>query len=197
MKKIALVLFLAAGTIGSALGQAPASVGGLTLRLYYSTALPTQYVESVDLFANGTFSANLLMAANGVTGDYAYQASMTGTYTYNQTSTNAATLNFTPPTFAGGFLTFSTSSQGTFYGEGAVPPTYFALTPTGGLASARALINMSTLIPAQQGSPISFGIVIGGSMPWREVLVRAIGPSLAQFGVNNFTTNPVYKLTGC
>ena len=31
-------------------------------------------------------------------------------------------------------------------------------------------------------------------MPYREILVRAVGPSLAQFGINNYAANPVYLL---
>ena len=43
---------------------------------------------------------------------------------------------------------------------------------------------------------MSFGFVIGGTALWREILVRAVGPSLAQFGINNYAANPMYVLNG-
>ena len=86
-------------------------------------------------------------------------------------------------------LLFTSSSQGSILSS--YP---FSLLPTGGDPSARALVNMSILISSKQGSPATFGFVVGGTTQFREILIRAVGPSLRQFGVNNYVANPVYTL---
>ncbi|MBI5768774.1 MAG: hypothetical protein HZA93_13330 [Verrucomicrobia bacterium] len=50
--------------------------------------------------------------------------------------------------------------------------------------------NGSTRLMLAAGQASMMGFVVGGAMP-RRMLVRAIGPSLAQFGVANPATNPV------
>jgi hypothetical protein len=60
-------------------------------------------------------------------------------------------------------------------------------------ASAR-LINISTRAQSGSGaSVLSAGFVIGGQGTLR-VLVRAIGPGLAQFGVDGFLAQPILKV---
>jgi hypothetical protein len=56
------------------------------------------------------------------------------------------------------------------------------------------LVNLSTL--GQVGPPdnvLIAGFVLGGTQP-RRVLLRAVGPSLAQFGVGGFLVDPVLTL---
>jgi hypothetical protein len=61
-----------------------------------------------------------------------------------------------------------------------------------GAASSARLLNLSVLAPVAPGSPLVGGFVIGGSAPsTEEVLVRGIGPALANFGVGGALSNPV------
>ena len=58
---------------------------------------------------------------------------------------------------------------------------------------ARA-INISTRLPVLSGDDVAIaGFAIGGSVP-KQVVVRAIGPSLANFGIDNAIPNPNLQL---
>jgi len=91
-------------------------------------------------------------------------------------------------------LNFTDPYQG-FRDDGLEGKPLFSLYPTGGNASTRGLVNMSVLIHAKIGAPCSFGFVIGGTAPWREILIRAVGPSLAQFGISDFAMIPTYSIS--
>jgi hypothetical protein len=67
-------------------------------------------------------------------------------------------------------------------------------TPTPAPSPGRAL-NLSTRMLVQTGDNVGIGgfIITGGP---KQVLLRGIGPSLAQFGVPNFLADPVMELHG-
>ncbi len=63
-------------------------------------------------------------------------------------------------------------------------------------ASAAQAINLSTRILVQTGDNVGIGgFIITGTVP-KHVLLRAIGPSLAQFGVPDALADPVLELHG-
>ena len=63
------------------------------------------------------------------------------------------------------------------------------------MPAAQAL-NLSTRMRVQAGDNVGIGgFIITGSAP-KHVLLRAIGPSLAQFGVPNVLADPVLELHG-
>ena len=67
-------------------------------------------------------------------------------------------------------------------------------TPSG--SPAAQTINLSTRLRVQMGDNVGIGgFIITGSAP-RHVLLRAIGPSLAQLGVPNVLADPVMELHG-
>ena len=67
--------------------------------------------------------------------------------------------------------------------------------PTPTPAAAQA-INLSTRLRVQTGDSVGIGgFIITGTAP-KHVLLRAIGPSLAQFGVPNVLADPVLELHG-
>ncbi len=76
----------------------------------------------------------------------------------------------------------------------ATPP---ATTPTPTPAATPAqLLNISTRARVQTGDSIGIGgFIISGTAP-KHVLVRAIGPSLAQFGIADPLADPVLELHG-
>lgn len=58
------------------------------------------------------------------------------------------------------------------------------------------LLNISTRLLTQTGDNVGIGgFIITGTAP-KHVLVRAIGPSLRQFGISNALANPVLELRG-
>ena len=90
-------------------------------------------------------------------------------------------------------LNFTSATTGTFnatYGGGATQSGTFTLVPVGGVA---ALVNVSTLTTVSAGGNAIAGFVIAGTTPHR-VLVRAVGPTLAQYGVTNPLANPFITL---
>ena len=81
---------------------------------------------------------------------------------------------------------------GTRVGEGRKITQIFSGSAAG--AKEHALVNISTL--ARVSSPtdaIVSGFVISGATN-RNVLVRAVGPTLAAFGVNDALANPVLSV---
>ena len=81
---------------------------------------------------------------------------------------------------------------------GVTPSATPAATPTPGVTPmpAAQAVNFSTRMRVQTGDNVGIGgfIVTGGSPI--HVLIRAIGPSLAQFGVPNVLADPVLELHG-
>src|SRR5581483_8105896 len=59
--------------------------------------------------------------------------------------------------------------------------------------TTQKLVNISTLSQVAGGNPLSAGFVIGGNTP-KKVLVRAVGPGLAAFGVPGTLSDPVLKV---
>ena len=114
-----------------------------------------------------------------------------GPYTWSKTSANTGTLTYNT---ANGpshlFVRFTGGSQGV-YGFSQGGPTfgsaYFRPFVTTVTAPLRNVSSRMTLTSGQTGLS---GFVVAGASP-RRVLVRAIGPSLAQFGVANAAANPV------
>jgi alkaline phosphatase D len=67
-------------------------------------------------------------------------------------------------------------------------------TPVSDDGTGRSLINISSRGRlTRQGDALIAGFVIGGRTP-RNILVRAVGPSLTQFGVTDAVTRPVVTL---
>jgi hypothetical protein len=148
--------------------------------------------------ANGAGTISSLFTSNGL--DYTLNANGTlsdpAPFTYTKTSATAARIT---EGAAGALpavnvaLTFSSASGGTFvatYGNNSTQSGNFTLVP---IAFSSPLVNVSTRTTlAANGSAIT-GFVIGGSGP-RRVLVRAVGPGLASFGVNAALNNPQIML---
>ena len=69
-------------------------------------------------------------------------------------------------------------------------------TPTPSPTPAAQAVNLSTRMRVQTGDNVGIGgFIITGSTP-KNVLLRAIGPSLTQFGVPNVLADPVLELRG-
>lgn len=106
----------------------------------------------------------------------------------NAQSRDAAVFN---PTTPAGSYTVQVSGVGG--ATGTVIAELYDATPAGTFgATTPRLIDVSVLKRLAAGSTISAGFVIGGSTA-KTVLVRAIGPGLAQLGVSGFMADP--KLT--
>jgi len=69
-------------------------------------------------------------------------------------------------------------------------------TPSGTPAPAAQALNLSTRMRVQTGDNVGIGGFIITPGPAKHVLIRAIGPSLAQFGVPNALADPVLELHG-
>jgi hypothetical protein len=114
-----------------------------------------------------------------------------GPYTWAKTSANTGTLSFNTgngPSQV--FVRFIGSSQGS-YGSSPSGPTTGTVAFTPFVTTVTSpLRNVSSRMTLTSGQPGLVGFVVAGASP-RRVLVRAIGPSLAQFGVANTAANPV------
>lgn len=70
----------------------------------------------------------------------------------------------------------------------------FGLIPAGGVPAAEQLINVSTRGPTRVGPEVMIaGFVVQGTAP-RQILIRGIGPTLADFGVSDVLLDPQLDL---
>ncbi len=148
--------------------------------------------------ANASGTVVSLFASDGF--DYTLQSD--GTFSdpvaFVYARTGAASARITEPA-AGALpavsvaLTFASATTGAFaatYGDGGTQAGTFVLAP---VAFAAPLLNVSARTTlAADGSAIA-GFVIGGTGA-RRVLLRAVGPGIAQFGVNGVLANPSISL---
>lgn len=96
------------------------------------------------------------------------------------------------PTLAPGGYTVQLSDAGG--GSGSAIAELYDSTPASAVtATTPRLINVSVLKQIPEGSALTAGFVIGGTTA-RTVLVRAIGPALAGFGVNETMADPQLTL---
>jgi|GEM_PF-4921775 len=65
-----------------------------------------------------------------------------------------------------------------------------SLTPPAGMS---VLINLSTRGQVKPDTPLIAGLIVSGSMP-KPILIRAVGPTLASFGVSDALKNPTLTL---
>lgn len=154
-----------------------------------NSLLETRSVSSPTAF----FTSSALYAADGVV--YLVSAvgdpiTRLGTYSWRKTGMNTGTLESRRHGVSGAlqeFLTFTSANNGTFRLSG--NDGVFTIRPF--LLTANApLRNVSSRVSLVPNQPSLTGFVVAGNAP-RRVLVRAIGPSLAAFGVGNVATTPV------
>jgi len=148
--------------------------------------------------ANGAGPISSLFASNGL--DYTLNPNGTLTdpvpFTYAKIGANTGRVtepaNGSVPSVSVA-LTFSSATAGAFvatYGNASTQTGTFTLVP---VASAAPLINASTRTTLVANGSAITGFVVGGSAP-RRVMVRAIGPGLAQFNVPSPLNNPKIQL---
>ena len=169
-------------------GFAPASLSNQIYTVAVSGgtgAFATTGIASKVFLANG--QAVVLDSSGDI------QVDQRATYTYTKTGANTGTIT---QVLANG--TVSTQALLTFTSP--VTGTYFATVLTGGTGTQTAtfslapstqppLVNLSTRTIVSQGGQSIAGFVVSGTAPAR-VLVRAVGPTLASFGVGGTMTNP-------
>jgi hypothetical protein len=141
----------------------------------------------------GTFSANLqTMGTHTITATDTLNASITGT------SNNIQVINdqVTPPPSP---TPSATPAPTPTPGITPTPTPGVTPTPTPGVTPpppASQALNLSTRMRVQTGDNVGIGgFIITGSAP-KHLLLRAIGPSLTQFGVSDALADTVLELHG-
>jgi hypothetical protein len=181
------------------LAQAPDSIAGCTYRDVTSSVAPYVYYDSLDFHSDGTYVTRALIYASTVWGNGTYSTPTNGTYTYARQGSNEASITLNPTTGVGnaGYtltLSFTDNLTGTVTRSfGGISGSFYLSQSTPNASTS--LTNVSTLVSVRQGNPVTVGFVVGGSQV-HEFLVRAVGPSLALFGVDAPAMNPVYSLVG-
>ncbi len=121
----------------------------------------------------------------------------TGTPSPTPTATATATATATPTATATATATATPATTPTPTPVATPTPSPTAApTPTPTPTPAAQAINLSTRMRVQTGDNVGIGgFIITGTAP-KHVLLRAIGPSLTQFGVPNVLADPVLELHG-
>lgn len=182
---------------------APATIGGMVFREQGAFTGSRSYWARTILFgADGRYS--FLTAINGSTGTGAVGLATPppdGSYTYAKTSASTATVTFSEAAanaIYGGPLRLEFTDERTVgdapgglysFGTGARGGT-FAFTPL----RREALANISLRGSVEPGRALIAGFVVKEER--REVLLRVVGPSLAQFGVAGVWADPRFEVYG-
>jgi hypothetical protein len=166
--------------------------------------------------ANGTFAstssryATAVTNASGVATAPAFTANSTnGDYGMNATAPGAGTTAFTlhnsdgastptptPVVTATPTVAPPTPSPSPVESVTPTPTPVESVTPTATPNPISQAINLSTRLVVQGGANVGIGgFIISGTDPV-QVLIRGIGPSLANFGVPNPLANPALELNG-
>lgn len=146
-------------------------------------------VASVTLTEPGTYIAPTWSVFGEIKlekpGTYTIIA-QTGSITFNPSSqlTGPGSLLPSVATFmqAGDFIFQGTTSGSVAIAQGPQPPPEPA-----------PLVNMSIRLTAVENQPVVAGFVVAGKVR-RQVLIRAVGPSLANFGISQFLATPTLTL---
>jgi hypothetical protein len=193
-------MLLALGSASASLASPPTQVGDSFF--FFANSFPSTLSSGpsgvIYLARDGT--CELLSAATAsrspIDGSVttAYGASQSGTYTYVSTPGNpaVATLSINladgsallPPSMTLGFADDTSGYSVEF------PLVHFAFM----LAAPNTfLTNVSNRANLRSSDSAISGFVVEGSLP-RLVVIRTVGPSLAQFGVSPFSANPQLSL---
>jgi hypothetical protein len=212
MKWFKLLAAVALAHVASSLShaQAPTTIGDSFLSFRYDTSNLGLTGTGVFYFGtDGTFRQLALYIDNPGIGDSLYDTSHTGTYTYTPSASdpNQATLTLSvaqPTLYQGYYMTveYSGPTTGTisYAPQGQYGPMYYAQGTFSQLIHLQNnfLVNVSNRVTLRTGDAAISGFVVQGGGT-RLVLVRVVGPSLAQFGVSPLSGSPqlgVFQGTG-
>jgi serine protease AprX len=202
---LAAVNATAPGTPTPSPTQTPSPTGTATATAT-ATSTPTVTATSTVAPPSPTATATVTPTATATATNTA-TATPTATATATSTATAVATPTATPTTTAAATATATAAptttatptatATATPTALSTVTPTVApSLTPSPTPTSAAQAINLSTRMRVQTGDSVGIGgFIITGSAP-KHMLLRAIGPSLAQFGVPNVLADPVLELHG-
>jgi hypothetical protein len=197
------VILLLCGCIAGASthGQAPDTIDEMIYReqvQFVDGSIGSTVLLTPDRRYSTVVVYHALSRAVWITGHLNAGPNEVGTYIYRRTSATAATLTFVPDT-PGALsqithersLTFISANAGSVFVQWAEGGRgEFQLHPRSGIP----LANVATRGLASATKPLIMGIVVTGKV--RDVLIRAVGPSLRQFGVNDAADDTTLELNG-
>jgi len=177
----------------------------------FAAAVHAQSYAPTTNFGNTYFTGTITGAANGANGDGAiadfftatgldYTVSTAGafsapvSYTYANTGGNAGTITEAGVVVT---LTYTSATGGTFAAAytavGGATPTQTGTFTVNSAGYAAPLSDVSTLTTINPGGTATTGFYVAGGVP-RSVLIRAVGPGLAAFGVTGTVAAPTLML---
>ena len=202
IRPLKLVLLLCGSLAAvSTHGQAPDTLAEMIYReqvQFVDGSIGSTVLLTPDRRYSTVVVYHALSRAVWITGHLNAGPNEVGTYTYRKTSATTATLTFVPDT-PGALsqitnersLTFASANTGSVFVQWAEGGRgEFQLNPRSGVP----LANVATRGSASATKPLIVGIVVTGKV--RDVLIRAVGPSLRQFGVNDAAEDTTLELNG-
>jgi hypothetical protein len=194
---LAILAAPASGALGSAPALPPASVGNSFVSLY-SEYHGLGASQLLYLGSDGTCKQLSLGYLEGEGLAPVYQPSQTGTYTYVPTAGTPyeATLNINTAAGSTAYVLEFTGDNSGFLsapGLGGFPvigSSSFSFLPA---TPNTFLTNVSNRVTLRPADTAVTGFVIQGTAS-RLVLIRTVGPTLAQFGVSPVSANPAMNL---
>jgi len=197
--KILLGLALPAAFAAVATAAPPTQVGDTFISVNYQTLpgyVTDQRNDTMLFYLGADGSCKQIYEQDEALGLVFYSPTATGTYTFVPTAgnPNEAVLRVSfpdVPEYNQFTLTFTTDTAGSVAldADSIGTSSFYMLLP----APNQFLANVSNRVTLRPADSAITGFVIGGSAN-RLVLVRAVGPGLAQFGVDRASANPTLQL---
>jgi hypothetical protein len=176
---LSVLLFLAGRASVYAQDLAPERIANMVISLGAGSVpiLPIPYLYSEDgyIYNFSDFDSNTVLSSFGSRFSWIKTGRNSGTL-IRTTGLGRSETHLTLTSYHPEFGWFGNYRQGSIAG-------FVTIVPFSPLSQA-PLRNTSTRVSLATGGMATMGFVVGGATP-RRVLVRAIGPSLAQFGVAN------------
>ncbi len=173
-----------------------AAIGDVSLSPPFSRVGEFDQIGTVTLSAPGDYSADSWR----ITGDIAMPA---GNYTITARAgdfrllgdfirigagTAVVTIYYT-----GTFRLTGDTRPGVTLRDGGKPPTGPVVAPAPASVPSAPILGIATRAVVAPGGVLNPGFVVGGTVA-RRVMVRAVGPGLAQFNVSGFMVNPSFRV---
>lgn len=193
-------MLAALGCAGLAVARAapPTQVGNTFFSTTFQTdpGYSTDEMQFAELYYLGTDGTCMrLYSMDQALGLVSYGPTLSGTYTYVPAPGNPGhavlTVSFPDAPLVNSFaLEFTGDTQGSVTGISSIATQVFSILQPADNSFLTNLSNRVTLRPADTAIT---GFVIGGTGS-RLVLVRAVGPGLAQFGVGPVSARPALSI---
>src|SRR5262249_55343237 len=171
--------------------------GAANLTNLFSSSDITQPIAQLNYLERNVFSANFSQDDSLIFQTTSVRGSGSGIAVFNAANQGLVRIIRVPPGLGTGLMAIETSDAYVFaspYYDGRHWLVVYNVRPPSFVRATKSLVNVSTrVIVGANGNVEIGGFIVRGTQP-KNVIVRAIAPALAQFGITGAMADPVLEL---